>query len=85
MDIQYNHEGQKGQIIEKKKEKKKWFIYVAHEQVTLKRKELIEKKPHTHIYIIIRYLKISRHQLEIIIWWSQIEFTGDTLADICAH
>jgi len=28
----------------KKKEKKKWFIYVANEQVTLKRKELIEKK-----------------------------------------
>jgi hypothetical protein len=32
MDIQYNHEGQKGQIIEKKKEKKQWFIYVANEQ-----------------------------------------------------
>jgi len=29
--------------------------------------------------ITVLYLKISRHQLEI--WWSQIEFTGDALAE----
>jgi hypothetical protein len=29
--------------------------------------------------ITVLYLNISRHQLEI--WWSQIEFTGDAVAE----
>jgi len=50
MDIQYNHEGQKGQIIEKKRKEK--MVYICSKWASyIKKKRADWKKKHTHIYI----------------------------------
>jgi hypothetical protein len=57
-----------------------WFDYSPLIScMSTDREILVSLKRNAIEEITVLYLKISRHQLEI--WWSQIKFTGDALAE----